>query len=109
MRESISTSLSQSFNCRFFMSGACLQYHDMMYAGDGRINPYGNALETAEIQYQVRRLSHHPSIAIWDSCNECGGGGECVAVVLCRTFVCCCFDWLSVDVSQPGSVRFDAG
>jgi beta-mannosidase len=47
----------------------------LQYAGDGRINPYANALEDAEIRYQVRRLSHHPSIAHWDSCNECGGGG----------------------------------
>ena len=21
----------------------------------------------------MRRLSHHPSIVIWDGCNECGG------------------------------------
>ena len=52
-----------------------VMYHDMMYAGDGRINPMANALEEAELRYNVRRLSHHPSIFLWDSCNECGGGG----------------------------------
>ena len=29
----------------------------------------------AETAYQVTRLSHHPAIAIWDGCNECGGHG----------------------------------
>lgn len=43
----------------------------MMYAGDGRINPINNDLEQAELRYQLRRLSHHPSIAMWDACNEC--------------------------------------
>ena len=28
-----------------------------------------------EIQHQMRRLSHHPSIAVWEACNECGGFG----------------------------------
>lgn len=28
----------------------------------------------SELEYQVKRLSHHPSIAMWDGCNECGGG-----------------------------------
>lgn len=52
-----------------------IMYHDAMYSGDGRVNPYGNDIEDAEIRYQIRRLSHHPSIAIWDACNECFGGG----------------------------------
>ena len=28
-----------------------------------------------EIRHQMRRLSHHPSIAVWEACNECGGFG----------------------------------
>lgn len=28
-----------------------------------------------ELDYQIKRLSHHPSIVVWDGCNECGGGG----------------------------------
>jgi len=28
-----------------------------------------------ELDYQIKRLSHHPSIVAWDGCNECGGGG----------------------------------
>jgi hypothetical protein len=29
----------------------------------------------AETEFQVKRLSHHPCIAIIDGCNECGGHG----------------------------------
>ena len=25
----------------------------------------------AEIEHNVKRLSHHPSIVFWDACNEC--------------------------------------
>lgn len=28
-----------------------------------------------ELRYQIQRISHHPSIAVLDGCNECGGGG----------------------------------
>ena len=38
----------------------------------------GNAGTTqrAEMQHQLRRLSHHPSIGVWEACNECGGYGR---------------------------------
>jgi len=50
-----------------------LIYHDMMYV-QGHL-PTANEMQRQEIIYQVRRLAHHPSIAIWDGCNECGGHG----------------------------------
>ena len=25
----------------------------------------------AELDYQIKRLSHHPSLALWSGCNEC--------------------------------------
>ena len=50
-------------------------YEDVMFGSDGRLDPVGNDLELAELQYQVRRLAHHPSIFLWSACNECGGGG----------------------------------
>ncbi|CAD7959326.1 unnamed protein product, partial [Amoebophrya sp. A25] len=25
----------------------------------------------SEIQYQVRRLARHPSVVVWNACNEC--------------------------------------
>jgi hypothetical protein len=36
----------------------------------------------SELEYQVKRLSHHPSIAMWDGCNECGGGGDYMNFVM---------------------------
>ncbi len=32
-------------------------------------------VQELEIEYQIRRLAHHPSIVIWDACNECGAFG----------------------------------
>lgn len=56
-----------------------LMYHDMQFAG-------GSSLTTpqvkSELEYQIKRLSHHPSIAMWDGCNECGGGGDYMNFVM---------------------------
>lgn len=46
-----------------------------MYVGDGHNAPQPNALQDAELRHAIRRLAHHPSIALWNSCNECYGGG----------------------------------
>merc|ERR1740117_1112959 len=45
-----------------------LVYHDMQYAG---ALPKATATQDQELRHQIRRLSHHPSIALWDGCNEC--------------------------------------
>ena len=47
-----------------------LIYHDMQYAQEGHSPAVGGAQEP-ELRYQIRRLSSHPSIAVWDGCNEC--------------------------------------
>ena len=47
-----------------------LVFHDMMYAQKGHA-PVANAIQEAELRHNVRRLSHHPSIVLWDGCNEC--------------------------------------
>lgn len=47
-----------------------LVFHDMMYAQKGHA-PLKTATQDAELRHQIRRLSHHPSIIIWDGCNEC--------------------------------------
>jgi hypothetical protein len=47
-----------------------LVFHDMQYAQDGH-SPQGSAEEDAELRHNIRRLSHHPSIMVWDGCNEC--------------------------------------
>lgn len=45
-------------------------YHDMQYAQDGH-SPQSTPNQEAELRHQIRRLSHHPSIVVWDGCNEC--------------------------------------
>jgi hypothetical protein len=51
-----------------------LVYHDVMYAQEGH-GPTATAAQREEIVYQVRRLSAHPSVVLWDGCNECDGTG----------------------------------
>ena len=45
-------------------------YHDMQFAQNGH-SPAQTPTQEAEFRHQARRLSHHPSIVIWDGCNEC--------------------------------------
>lgn len=55
-----------------------LLYHDMMFAGSGHDiaqakQPFSSATNNSilsEISHQIRRLSHHPSIILYDSANE---------------------------------------
>lgn len=45
-------------------------YHDMQYAQRGH-SPQNSTAQDAELRHNIRRLSHHPSIVMWDGCNEC--------------------------------------
>ncbi len=53
-------------------------YHDMMITSSGMDNPAAPPSSTHdaslldEISYQIRRLAPHPSIVMYDACNECG-------------------------------------
>jgi beta-mannosidase len=47
-----------------------LVFHDMMYAQQGHA-PTADATQAAELRHNVRRLSHHPSLVLYDGCNEC--------------------------------------
>jgi hypothetical protein len=51
-----------------------LMYHDAMYGqpwfGGNSGVALDNAMQEAEIRYQLRRLSHHPCLALLDACNE---------------------------------------
>ena len=47
-----------------------LVYHDMQYA-QGSHDPANTPEQDAELRHSVRRLSAHPSIVMWDGCNEC--------------------------------------
>merc|ERR1712232_1033642 len=44
--------------------------------------PKGLDIEKQEISHQVRRLSHHPCILVWNSCNECSASGLYVSFVM---------------------------
>jgi hypothetical protein len=46
-----------------------LLYHDLQLGG--KHLDYNWNIIPAEVEYQVKRNAHHPSIAIWDGCNEC--------------------------------------
>jgi len=48
-----------------------LIYHDMQFAQNGHSPLDQSPSQLAEFKHQARRLSAHPSIAIWDGCNEC--------------------------------------
>lgn len=48
---------------------------------------------TAELEYQLQRISHHPSIVLFDACNECNGGGLYESFVMPTV--------ASIDMSRP--------
>ena len=48
-----------------------LVLHDIQYAQNGHSPKDGSPSHRAEIQHQMRRLSHHASLAVIDGCNEC--------------------------------------
>ena len=61
-----------------------LLYHDLMYAGyyAGSHTPAETLTQDAELRYQVRRLSEHPSVVMYDACNECSGTGLYASFVM---------------------------
>ena len=46
---------------------------DMQYAG---VPTSASAGQAAEMRDNVRRLAHHPSVAMYTGCNECDGAGS---------------------------------
>ena len=47
-------------------------YHDMAYASlpGTSHGPLATPTQDAELRHQIRRLSHHPAIVLWDGNNE---------------------------------------
>lgn len=48
-----------------------LLYHDMMFVDEAGHRPVQSKNIESEIRHVVRFLSNHPSIAVWNGCNEC--------------------------------------
>jgi beta-mannosidase len=51
-----------------------LVLHDLMNRGSWQ----GIPQEILAYQHQARRLAHHPSIVVWNGCNECRGANNVV-------------------------------
>jgi beta-mannosidase len=47
-----------------------LLYHDLQFTGKAGSVTFSHVVE-AEIKHNIRRLSHHPCVFLWDACNEC--------------------------------------
>lgn len=60
-----------------------LLYVDAQYASQADSHHFAtpSPVEENEIRYQMRRIAAHPSIALWDACNECGGSADFAAFV----------------------------
>jgi len=65
-----------------------LVYLDAMYASQADSHHFAadpgtrdGDEQAAELRYQLRRVAPHPSLALIDACNECGGSGAFAALV----------------------------
>jgi beta-mannosidase len=61
-----------------------LIYHDLAYA-KWIGGPPPSVTQTGELLHNLRSLASHPSIAVWDACNECGGGGLYASFLMSTT------------------------
>lgn len=48
-----------------------LLYHDMMFVDEAGHRPPTDETTKAEIRHVVRSLAAHPSLVVWNACNEC--------------------------------------
>ena len=60
-----------------------LLYVDAMYASQSDSHHFAadTVEQRAELTLNVRQLASHPSVALYDQCNECGGSGDFVKFV----------------------------
>jgi hypothetical protein len=66
-----------------------LLYHDMMFVDEEGHRPVQTEIVEQEIRHLVRSLAFHPSIVVWNGCNECavvmGEPSEIYATFVMRT------------------------
>lgn len=46
-------------------------YHDMMFGDEAGHAPVNTSTVASEVRHIVRSLASHPSIVVWNACNEC--------------------------------------
>jgi len=61
------TSLTACANTLYLLSQV---FHDMMFAQRGHSPSPNSTTQEKELRHAVRRLSAHPSIVVFDGCNE---------------------------------------
>ena len=75
-RDSTAFRVSLCVHVRLCVSIARRRYGQPWFGGNSGV-AVDNKMQDAELRYQLRRLSAHPCVFIWDACNECGGKGTC--------------------------------
>lgn len=68
-----------------------LIYHDMMFVDEEGHRPFETDTVSKEIRHLVRSLASHPSLLVWNGCNECsvemGTPTEIYATFVMKTVV----------------------
>lgn len=89
-----------------------LLYHDMMFVEEERHGPKQTSTIEQEIRHLVRSLSSHPSIVLWNGCNECqvvmGTDTEIYATFVMKT-VAEEDDTRSIWPSSPSDLGWETG
>ena len=62
-----------------------LIYQDLMFVEENGHGAFRDETVRAEIERLVRQLSHHPSIALWNGCNECNADMDVYASFVMQT------------------------
>lgn len=79
-----------------------LLFHDMQYAQLGHV-PHNTTREKDELTHQIRRLSPHPCVAIYDGCNECSSKGRDIYTAFVMSTVAAADQSHSIWPSCPAS------
>jgi beta-mannosidase len=89
-----------------------LVYQDMMFVDEQKHGPSRTATIQDEIKHLVRSLASHPSIVVWNGCNECqvvmGTDNEIYATFVLQT-VGSEDDTRSIWPSSPSKVGWATG
>jgi beta-mannosidase len=89
-----------------------LLYQDQMFVDEDNHGPHQTETIRREIQHMVRSLASHPSIVVWNGCNECqvvmGTESEIYATFVLQT-VAAEDDTRSIWPSSPSKYGWETG